>query len=130
MWTSGTTGNDRSLWSVSGGTSVLLGVVRGSGGAIQFHDETTYRVLPNGTYGDGSIRKVAVAVADPALIGNAAINGTSATFITDGSTLDAGTTAFNLGMGSGGGTNWCGWIRVFKVWPRQMSLAECAALTA
>lgn len=130
MWTSGTTGNDRSMWSVSGGSNVLLGVVRGSGGAIQFHDETTYRVLPNGTYADGSIRKVAVAVDDPAVLGNAAINGVGATFTTDGTTLDARITAFNLGMGSGTGTNWCGWIRRFTVYPRQFSLAECVALTA
>ena len=129
IWTSGTTGGDRQAWSAVGGTDSRLGIVRGSGGSIQFHDETTYRNMPNGTYNDGSIRKVAIGINDPATSANAAINGTNGTVTTDGTTLDSRITSFRIGASTTGSEVWCGWIRRFTYYPRQLSLAECAAIT-
>jgi hypothetical protein len=129
-WSSGSTGSDRQVLSFAGGGDVKFGILRGSGGSMQFHDGTAYRVFPNSTYADGSVFRAALACEAVATSAIAAMGGGIGTPVIDAELFTDSLTSAYVGSSTDGTNCWCGYIRKVTFYPRRLSDNELRALVA
>lgn len=116
------------LGVVSSGASTAKGIGRYSGGTLQTHDGTAYRVFPNGSYSTGAIFKLALSQTT-GISASGAVNGTVGAIATDGDVFD-GITSLRVGSSNGENKIWCGHIRQIRYIPKRLTDSELQALTS
>lgn len=125
----GNDNRDHQILGIVGGAHGVQGIARFSGGSLQIHDGTSYRVLPNPLFNTPGSRKVAVSYRNGETASPAAINGIDRNYTSDGSVFDAAT-AIGLGRTASGSNAWGGHIRKLRYFPKRLDNATLQALTA
>lgn len=124
-------GNDNRDHQIIGlvGNDARQVLARFSGGSLQVHDGTSFRVLPNALFNTPGSRKVAISYKNGETTSPSAVNGVSGTYSSDGDVVN-NPTAIRIGLTSSASNVWNGYIKKIQFYPKRKDQAGNASLTA